>query len=130
MASSELQRICRDLSVLGDTVVIGVTKTGVKFSTAGDLGVGNITLNQNAMKVDEDAGEEKKKPAVDIDLKEPVSLTFALRYLNFFTKATNLSDTVNLKMSPNVPLVVEYRMEDLGYVRFYLAPKLGDDDDE
>ncbi len=32
MPSAELQRICRDLSVLGDTVTIAVTKEGVKFS--------------------------------------------------------------------------------------------------
>lgn len=37
-------------------------------------------------------------------MNEPVQLTFALRYLNFFTKATPLSPTVTLSMSADVPL--------------------------
>ena len=34
-------------------------------------------------------------------------------------------------MSPDVPLVTEYQigeLGDLGYLRFYLAPKIEDDD--
>jgi len=44
-----------------------------------------------------------------IDLVEPVTLTFALRYLNSFSKATPLSPTVILSMSkvgPRTPLPV------------------------
>lgn len=31
-------------------------------------------------------------------------------------------------MSGDVPLVVEYQIEELGYIRYYLAPKIEDDD--
>ena len=62
--------------------------------------------------------------ATIIEIEEPVSLTFALRYLNLFTKATPLSPTVTLSMSPDVPLVTEYKIADMGYVRYYLAPKI------
>lgn len=34
----------RDLASIGDTVVISVTKDGVKFSTSGDIGSANITV--------------------------------------------------------------------------------------
>jgi proliferating cell nuclear antigen len=61
---------------------------------------------------------------VTIKLEEPVTLAFALRYLNFFTKATSLSSDVTLSLSPDVPLMVEYKMEELGHIRFYLAPKI------
>jgi proliferating cell nuclear antigen len=47
--------------------------------------------------------------------------------LNFFTKATGLSSNVTLSLSSEVPLVVEYTIEELGYVRYYLAPKIEDD---
>lgn len=85
-----------------------------------------------------------------IDLQEPVTLTFALRYLNSFTKArirlsramgaigadpgfgvaqaTGLSPQVTLSMSKELPVVVEYRIADMGYVRYYLAPKIEDED--
>ena len=63
-----------------------------------------------------------------IDMHEPVSLSFALRYLNSFTKATALSAQVTLSMSKELPVVVEYRIADFGYVRYYLAPKIEDED--
>lgn len=117
MPAAEFQRICREISIIGDTVQISASKEGVKFSVNGDMGSGNVMLRQNT------AVEKDELPTV-IELEDDVSLTFALRYLNFFTKATSLSDSVTLKMSKDVPLVVEYKMEDLGHIRYYLAPKI------
>ena len=123
MPSAEFQRICRDLSSIGDTVTISVSKDGVKFSTTGDIGQANITCRQNTSV---DAKEEQ----TTIELQEPVQLTFALRYLNSFTKATPLASTVQLQMSTELPVVVQYLIEEMGYVRYYLAPKIEDDDGE
>merc|ERR1712130_784554 len=54
MPSSEFQRICRDLSAIGDTVTISAQKDGVKFSVNGDICSGDMTikglLNANNMK--------------------------------------------------------------------------------
>ncbi len=47
MPSSEFKRICADLSSIGDTVTISVSKDGVKFATTGDIGQANITCRQN-----------------------------------------------------------------------------------
>jgi len=122
LPASEFQRICRDLQILGDTVTIAVGKDGVKFSVAGEMGSGNMTLRQNT------AVDTKEEEQVTIEMEEPVTLNFALRYLNFFTKATPLSGSVSLQLSKDVPLVVEYKMpEELGHLRFYLAPKIEDD---
>lgn len=44
-------------------------------------------------------------------------LTFALRYLSSFTKATPLSPTVMICMSKELPVVVEYRIGDMGKIR-------------
>ena len=63
-------------------------------------------------------------------MNEPVSMTFALRYMNSFTKATPLSSTVTISMSPDLPVVVEYKIAEMGYVRFYLAPKMEEDEPE
>jgi len=91
------------------------------------MGTGSIVCKSNPS-VDEDDN------VVSIKVEDEVSLTFALRYLNFFAKATPLSSTVTLKMSPDVPLVVEYKIgEDdsqMGHIRFYLAPKIEEDEDE
>ena len=80
MPAGEFQRICRDLSVLGDTVTIAVGKEGVKFSVTGEMGSGNMTIRPN------DTVDTKEEDKVSIEMDEPVTLNFALRYLNFFTK--------------------------------------------
>lgn len=121
MPSAEFQRICRDLSQIGDSVIINCTKEGIKFSASGDLGTGNIKLVQSAT-------VDKEEEAVIIEMQEPVSLTFACRYLNSFTKATPLATQVILSMSADVPLVVEYKIADMGSVCYYLAPKIEDDE--
>lgn len=58
---------------------------------------------------------------------ETVVSTFALRYLNMFTKATSLSNKVKLHLSPEVPIVVEYPIESYGSIAYYLAPKIEED---
>lgn len=123
MSAVEFQRICRDLSSIGDTVIISVSKDGVKFSTNGDIGSANVTCRQTS-------AVDKEEDAVVIELQEPVALTFALRYLNSFTKATPLSAQVTLSMSKDLPVVVEYRIAEMGYVRYYLAPKIEEDETE
>jgi len=122
MPSSEFQRICRDLAAIGDSVTISASKEGVKFSTKGDIGNGQITLRQNAA-VDEATN------AVTIEMQEPVTLTFALRYLNFFAKAASVADKVSLSLTNGSPIVVEYQVEDKGHIRYFLAPKIDDEDE-
>lgn len=68
--------------------------------------------------------------ATIIEMQEPVSLTFALRYMNSFTKATPLSETVTISLSSELPVVVEYKIADMGYIRFYLAPKIEEDEED
>uniref|UniRef100_A0A061R8G7 DNA sliding clamp PCNA n=1 Tax=Tetraselmis sp. GSL018 TaxID=582737 RepID=A0A061R8G7_9CHLO len=123
MPSTEFQRICRDLASIGDTVNISVTKEGVKFSTSGDIGSANVSCRQNT-------SVDKPEDATVIELQDPVNLTFALRYLNSFAKATPLSPTVTLSMSKELPITVEYRIQDMGFVKFYLAPKIEDEEGE
>ncbi|XP_071732777.1 proliferating cell nuclear antigen-like [Rutidosis leptorrhynchoides] len=122
MPSSEFARICKDLSTIGDTVVISVTKEGVKFSTKGDIGTANIVLRQNT-------SVDKPEDATLIEMETPVSLTFALRYMNSFAKATPLASQVTVSLSSELPVVVEYKIAEMGYLRFYLAPKIEEDEE-
>ncbi|GAB7351489.1 hypothetical protein MBLNU459_g2140t1 [Dothideomycetes sp. NU459] len=121
MPSAEFQRICRDLSALSESVAIECTKEGVKFSCNGDIGSGSVTLRQHT-------NVEKEDLNVDISLTEPVSLTFSLKYLVNFCKASGLSARVKLSLSAEVPLLVEYGLSNNSFLRFYLAPKIGDEE--
>lgn len=123
MSSAEFQRICRDLIVCAESVTIEVKKGVISFSCKGDIGNGSIQLKPTS-NVDEDEDEQTV-----INLNQAVKLTFSLKYLVNFAKATPLSGSVTLKMSADVPLLVEYDMGH-GHLRFYLAPKIADDDDD
>ncbi|OJZ92627.1 hypothetical protein ASPFODRAFT_56200 [Aspergillus luchuensis CBS 106.47] len=116
MPAAEFQRICRDLNALSESVVIEATKEGVKFSCQGDIGSGSVTVRQHT-------NVENPAQNVSISLTEPVALTFSLKYLVNFCKATNLSNKVTLCLSQEVPLLVEYGLGS-GHLRFYLAPKV------
>lgn len=122
MPSGEFMRICRDLAIVGETCIISASKEGIRFSVEGDLGSGNITLRETS------GSDAKPEDKVHIKIDAALELTFALNYLNMFTKATPLSPTVTLKMAPEVPLVVEYPIESGGHIRYYLAPKIDDDE--
>lgn len=90
------------------------------------------------------AHHDQSETDVSINVDDPVELTFALRYLNFFTKvrcplanvfraltlmqASPLSDKVKLEMSEGVPLLVTYTIGDLGDLKFYLAPKMDEEE--
>jgi proliferating cell nuclear antigen len=138
MPSSEFSRICRDMSIMGDSVLICTTKEGVKFSAKGDLGQGSIRLVQTT-------NIEKEEEAVILEMKEAVALTFAVRYLSMFCKAAPLSPQVGLSLSEDTPLsmflifflsinsyslsfylVCEFKIAEMGHIRFYLAPKIED----
>jgi len=121
MPAGEFQRVVHDLSQFGESVVISCTKEGVQFSATGDIGVGNIKLAQTA-------DVEKEEKAVTIEIQEPITLMFASKYLKMFTKASCLATQVSLSMAPDVPLVVGYNIGEIGHIRYYLAPKIEDDD--
>ncbi|KAF8752855.1 Proliferating cell nuclear antigen [Rhizoctonia solani] len=63
---------------------------------------------------------------VMVELGQSVNLTFSLKYLVNFSKSTSLANTVTLKMSNEVPLLVHYKF-DQGHIQYYLAPKIGDE---
>lgn len=98
-------------------MAIECTKDGVSFNCNGDIGSGKVTLRSHT-----DVEHEEKN--VEINLSEPVALTFSLKYLVNFCKASNLSTTVKLCLSNEVPLLVEYPLSNNSFLRFYLAPKV------
>ncbi|KAI9454488.1 proliferating cell nuclear antigen [Lactarius psammicola] len=219
MLASEFTRIVRDLSSLGESVRIEISKEGVRFASDGEAAQGNILLKQTDAareryenygkddeddEVKEDDDEEKPKKVkkkekvkkeegaddedeemasggdeepefnaksedegedevsdsekkkrkrsaasssakkkakkataessteggggggVHIEMTQHVNLTFSLKYLVNFSKSASLSDTVQLMLKNDVPLLVSYTFGQ-GYIRYYLAPKIGDD---
>jgi proliferating cell nuclear antigen len=67
MSSSEFQKICRDLTTLGESVRIEVTKEGVRFASDGEIGSASVFLNAGgnvnkaAKKVKSESASPRKK---------------------------------------------------------------------
>merc|ERR1712066_423007 len=118
LPSGEFQKICRDLKEFGETMQVKASKEGIAFSVAGDVGTGNIMLKPREA--------EKPEERVKLTVSEPVTATFALRYLVNFAKAAPLCGSVELGLGPDAPLLVKYDLEtvDNGFMQFYLAPKI------
>merc|ERR1712176_901030 len=118
MPSAEFRKICRDLKEFGETMQMKASKEGITFCVQGDVGVGNVMLKPREA--------EKPEDKVTLTVHEPVTATFALRYLVNFSKAAPLCGLVEIGLGPDAPLLVKYQLEtgDNGYMQFYLAPTL------
>lgn len=52
---------------------------------------------------------------------------FSLKYINLFTKATNMCSSIQIMQdskNENMPIVFRYTIANLGDLKFYLAPKI------
>jgi proliferating cell nuclear antigen len=86
----------------------------------GKAGSGKYCLKNN--------NAERIEDQVTISNKEDVTCSYGLQYLNSFAKASSLSNIVTLHISAKYPLMIDYEIEDLGYLKFYLAPKMDDEE--
>ena len=119
MSSSEFSRICKEISALAEVVNIEVLQNKAKFTFSGKSGSGNITLQTNH--------SEKEEDQIEIECNEKVHSSYGLQYLNSFSKASNLTNKVGLYLSSSFPLMIDYNIENIGFIKFYLAPKMDDD---
>ena len=122
MSSTEFVSLCRDFTHLSDTLKIEVKKQKATFSINGKAGVEKIVMKNN--------NAEKVEDQITIVSDGEVSLSFGLQYLNSFAKASSLSGIVTLNISSKFPLMIEYEMQDIGFIKFYLAPKMDENNVE
>ena len=108
MPSIDFQRITRDMGNLANEMSIVREGTQLILSCNGDFADQTTTL----------------------EFPESVQRTgsvFSLKYINLFTKATNMCSSVQLMQdstNENMPIIFRYTIANLGDLRFYLAPKI------
>jgi proliferating cell nuclear antigen len=104
MPSSDFQKICRDMNNMGaEKVEIKSVDDKLIFSCSGDLAdqetvVGGNKMNNNSL----------------------VQGVFSLKFLLLFTKATNLCNTINIYLTNDYPIIIEYNVASLGTIKFIL----------
>ena len=114
--SNEYSKICKELFSLSETVQIATSPEAVIFSVEGEVGSGSVKLGNNE-------GAEQ----TTLEVTEQVTQQFALRYLNMFNKAATISNFTRLCLHQEQPLVVEFKIDNLGVLKYFLAPKISDE---
>lgn len=86
--------------------------------------------NEDEQSEDEESSEDEGSNCLELDVKESIELSFATQYLKKFTAAGPLANAVSVSLSKDVPMVICYEIKDLGHLKYFLAPKIDDDDDD
>jgi proliferating cell nuclear antigen len=116
MPSVDLQKYCRDLAIISNNVVITSTESKFILESNGDFASQKIIIG------------EAQNGLIFSKKNQNVCETFDLKYLNSFTKSTNLCSTVEIFLKKDYPLVIEYNVANLGKLQYCLAPKVKEDD--
>eukprot|EP00917_Polyrhabdina_sp_WS-2016_P001099 GHVP01002190.1.p2 GENE.GHVP01002190.1~~GHVP01002190.1.p2 ORF type:complete len:261 (+),score=43.45 GHVP01002190.1:754-1536(+) len=118
MSSAEFKRICSSMESVGESVSISVTGDQISFETQGDIGNGQIVLKNGVCPENITTSTQ-----IEVSKKTTITALFSLKYLANFSKGNPFSENVSLYVNEESPLVVSYEMPEVGYVKFYLAPK-------
>merc|ERR1719220_914915 len=90
----------------------------------------NNDKDEALVEFDSEDSEPDTKNNLEIQVKEPIELSFSTQYLKKFTAAGPLSEFVTCSLSKDIPMVVNYEIENLGHLKYFLAPKVEDDEDD
>jgi len=115
MPSIDLQKYCRYLAIISNQVIISSIGSKFILESNGDFASQKIIIG------------EAQNGLIFSKKNQKVSETLDLKYLNSFTKSTNLCSTVEIFLKMNYPLVIEYNVANLGKLQYCLAPKVKED---
>lgn len=112
MQSNDFQRMCRDMLNISDIIEITSVNNELKMSCNGDFAAQETVIGE--------ATHGLKFTNCD----EEISGRYSLKYINLFTKSTNLSNILEIYLKPNFPLMLKYNVANLGDIMFCLAPSV------
>ena len=110
--SSVLQKYIKNIASLGDTVEFKTVSDEIIMKTSGDIGTVELRVDQ------------------PVAIHGTMSASFASRYLVTFMKAANISKKIRINLHSELPVMFEYEFAENSFIKFFLAPKITDEDDE
>ena len=117
MSACQLQDTFKDLVIIGDTCKITSCPNRIQFITSGDMGHVKLSLHNGT------TDNTDTTNTTHIVTNTETTLTFALRYLLLFAKASALTDTVAIHLHDEAPMKLLYKICDYGELCFYIAPR-------
>ena len=110
--SSVLQKYIKNIASFGDTVKFMTVDDAVIMQTSGDIGSVELRLDQPST------------------IRGQLSASFASRYLMTFLRAANISKKIRVNLHSELPVMFSYEFAENSFIKFYLAPKITDEDDD
>jgi proliferating cell nuclear antigen len=111
LETSVFEGAVKDALVVGDSVVIEATDSGLTVTAEGDQSNVDFEIGKDADGVLEFSGGEARS-------------MFSLDYLNSMIKAKKLSDTVGVSLGDDFPMKLEFTVPDQAVLSFVLAPRI------
>lgn len=116
MPSLDLQRVCRDLSVLSETIEIISRDKKLILRADGDFARQHVELGEK------DNGLFFANTNQSTQHNE-IRSRYSLKYLNLFSKANVLCSTVDIYLKNDFPMILSYTVASLGKILFAVAQK-------
>lgn len=114
--SSDFHKYCKDMALITEKIEIKCTHNVVSFGIAdADICDAEFEITETNGGLSIDVNTDNKN--------EIVQGVFSLKWLNVFTKCTNLSPQVVLYLKNDYPLIIKYTVAGLGEVKFVLSQK-------
>lgn len=115
LPASDFQKITRDMNNLAEFVEIKNVNNEIILTCDGDFCSQETVLSDKENESIQITSENKD----DI-----IQGNFSLKYLVLFTKCTNLSNTVELYLKNDYPLIIKYTVASLGNIKLCLSPQV------
>lgn len=111
MATQEFHKICKDLSIISDTVEIKSYNKKLIFTAKGDIACNEVICGETSNGLTIITKEED----------EIIQGVYDLKNLILFTKCTNLCTSVDIYMKNDYPIVIKYCVASLGNIHLCLS---------
>ena len=117
MDSKYFNEILSDFSDIGEQIRIKILESKEKISLKCD---GSFTNLKVVLQNDENITYRNLKD---------IELFFNIEIMTLFTKCHNLNKKINIKIGQNMPIEFKYEIFDTGYIKYYIAPRMDNDED-
>lgn len=108
MPSSDFQTYISDLANISSEIEFISNANNLTLKSVGDFAEQMIAINETNN---------------DISNSEEQSGLYNIKYIQLFTKSTNLCGTVEIYLKTGYPLTILYNVANLGQIKYCLAPK-------
>jgi len=116
--SNDFQKIIRDMINIAENIEIKSIGNRLILSCSGDFASQETILGETNNGIQ---FSNCKSP------EYPIQGLYSLKYLNLFTKCTNLCNLIHIYIKNDYPLIIKYNIASIGDIKLCLAPNTEND---